>query len=52
MTFHEIIADPCLFVFASRAFSQYYFNDIVSTKQSNDQYKLLRANKIKKDHGA
>jgi hypothetical protein len=32
----------------SCAFSQYYFNDIVSTSLSNDQYKLLRANKVKK----
>lgn len=30
------------------SYSQYYFNDIVSTQNSNDQYKLLRAHKIKK----
>lgn len=29
-------------------FSQYYFNDIVSTQLANDQFKLLRANKVKK----
>jgi hypothetical protein len=32
----------------STGYSQYYFNDIVSTQASNDQYKLLRANKVKK----
>ena len=32
----------------SSSFAQYYFNDIVSTQQSNDQYKLLRTQKIKK----
>ncbi len=36
------------FLFATVGFSQYYFNDIVSTQFSNDQYKLLRANKVKK----
>ncbi len=36
------------FLFASVGFSQYYFNDIVSTQFSNDQYKLLRTNKVKK----
>lgn len=35
-------------VIISSANSQYYFNDIVSTNLSNDQYKLLRANKIRK----
>ncbi len=30
------------------SYSQYYFNDIVSTQNSNDQYKLLRTHKIKK----
>lgn len=29
-------------------FSQYYFNDIVSTQLSNEQYKQLRAQKIRK----
>ncbi len=31
----------------ANSYSQYYFNDIVSTQSSNDQYRLLRANKIK-----
>jgi hypothetical protein len=30
------------------AFSQYYFNDIVSTSLSNEQYKVLRTGKVKK----
>lgn len=30
------------------AFSQYYFNDIVSTNLANEQYKLLRAGRIRK----
>ncbi|MES2371117.1 MAG: hypothetical protein V4557_00965 [Bacteroidota bacterium] len=29
-------------------YGQYYFNDMVSTQASNDQYKLLRTNKIRK----
>lgn len=37
----------CVFVFTC-CYSQYYFNDIVSTQLSNDQYKLLRSNKVKK----
>jgi len=37
----------CFFA-VTGSYSQYYFNDIVSTQLSNDQYKLLRANKIKK----
>ena len=32
----------------SAGYSQYYFNDLVSTQLSNDQYKLLRANRIHK----
>ncbi len=35
------------FVFTN-SFGQYYFNDIVSTQLSNDQYKLLRTSKVKK----
>jgi len=27
---------------------QYYYNDIVATQQSQQQYQLLRANKVKK----
>lgn len=37
----------CCFMLTA-GFSQYYFNDIVSTQTSNEQYKLLRTNKIKK----
>ena len=37
----------CFFVL-SGSYGQYYFNDIVSTQLSNDQYKLLRASKVKK----
>ena len=36
------------FTLLVNGYSQYYFNDIVSTQASNGQYKLLRANKIKK----
>lgn len=36
------------FIFCANGYSQYYFNDIVSTQVSNEQYKLLRANKVKK----
>lgn len=32
----------------TNGYSQYYFNDMVSTQLSNDQYKLLRTNKIRK----
>ncbi|MES2006345.1 MAG: hypothetical protein V4450_17640 [Bacteroidota bacterium] len=34
--------------FVTASFGQYYFNDIVSTQFSNDQYKLLRTNKVKR----
>ncbi len=37
----------CFFIFPG-IYGQYYFNDMVSTQASNDQYKLLRANKIRK----
>lgn len=36
------------FILFTNGYSQYYFNDIVSTQVSNEQYKLLRANKVKK----
>lgn len=36
------------FSLLSNSYGQYYFNDIVSTQVSNDQYRLLRVNKIKK----
>lgn len=34
--------------FITCSYSQYYFNDIVSTQFSSNQYKLLRTNKVKK----
>lgn len=37
-----------LLAFFSHSYSQYYFNDIVSTQNSNEQYRLLRAAKIHK----
>ena len=37
----------CLFALTG-SYSQYYFNDIVSIQASNEQYKLLRTNKVKK----
>ncbi len=36
------------FTFLAEGYSQYYFNDVLATQVSNDQYKLIRANKIKK----
>lgn len=36
------------FTFFAEGYSQYYFNDFLATQVSNDQYKLLRSNKIKK----
>ncbi len=35
-------------ILLTNGYSQYYFNDMVSTQLSNDQYKLLRTNKIRK----
>lgn len=35
-------------ILITNGYSQYYFNDMVSTQLSNDQYKLLRTNKIRK----
>jgi hypothetical protein len=37
----------CFFILTG-SYSQYYFNDIISTQAGNDQYKLLRTSKIKK----
>lgn len=37
-----------LVLLLSAGYGQYYFNDIVSTQLSNDQYKLLRTNRIHK----
>lgn len=36
------------FILFANSYGQYYYNDIISTQLSNDQYKLFRANKIKK----
>ena len=35
-------------LFSEAGFGQYYFNDIVATQQSNQNYQILRANKVKK----
>jgi hypothetical protein len=35
----------CMFLVSG--YGQYYFNDIVATQLSNEQYKLLRANKVR-----
>ncbi|MBV9988048.1 MAG: hypothetical protein JO301_10230 [Chitinophagaceae bacterium] len=32
----------------ANGYSQYYFNDVIATQQGNEQYRLLRAAKIKK----
>ena len=37
-----------LLLLSSALYSQYFFNDIVSTQSANEQYRLLRANKVKK----
>lgn len=36
------------FLFISSTWGQYYFNDLLATAQSQAQYQLLRANKVKK----
>ena len=43
----SLLTFACFFL-VSNCYCQYYFNDIVSTRVSNDQYRLLRTNKIKK----
>jgi len=35
-------------LFSGVAYGQYYFNDIIATQQSNQNYQALRANKVKK----
>ncbi len=37
----------CLSMLLTNLFSQYYFNDLVATQQANEQYKLLRGQKVK-----
>ena len=44
----RILLSFILVLSLSAGYSQYYFNDVVSTQMSNDQYKLLRSNKIHK----
>jgi len=36
------------FLVCSSAFGQYYYNDIIATQQSQNQYQLLRTNKVKR----
>lgn len=43
----SLLAFACFFI-VTGSYGQYYFNDMVSTQASNDQYKLLRTNKIRK----
>ena len=38
----------CILFGSASASGQYYFNDILATQQTNEQYKLLRNLKIKK----
>ncbi|KIC91334.1 hypothetical protein [Flavihumibacter sp. ZG627] len=44
----KILYTLLLFVFSQSAFSQYYYKDLVTTQQANDQYALLQKNGIKK----
>ncbi|MEO7530810.1 MAG: hypothetical protein ABIS69_05345 [Sediminibacterium sp.] len=43
----SLLTFACVFILTG-GYSQYYFNDMVTTQLSNDQYKLLRTHKIKK----
>jgi hypothetical protein len=43
----SLLALVCVFLFTA-GYGQYYFNDVVLPQTSNDQYKLLRANKVRK----
>ena len=45
MRFFLVLICCCFF---ATGFGQYYFNDIISTQLSNEQYKLLRSQKVKK----
>lgn len=45
MRFFLVLICSCFF---ATGFGQYYFNDIISTQLSNEQYKLLRSQKVKK----
>ncbi len=44
----KVLLSVILVFFLSAGYSQYYFNDMVSTQLSNDQYTLLRINKVHK----
>ena len=45
---NKILIVLTLFVLVSHAcYSQYYFNDIITTRQTNRQYVLLKNNHIK-----
>lgn len=45
MRFFLVLICSCFF---AAGFGQYYFNDIISTQLSNEQYKLLRSQKVRK----
>jgi YD repeat-containing protein len=48
-TFHmKILSSLLVILFAVTADAQYYYNDIISIQQGNEQYKALRAGKIRK----
>lgn len=44
----KLLLTSLAFLFISSALGQYYFNDLLATAQSQAQYQLLRANKVKK----
>lgn len=44
----RIVPALLLILFCSNSYGQYYFNDLVSTQNSSEQYKLLRSKHIKK----
>ena len=44
----KLLLTSLAFLFISSAWGQYYFNDLLATAQSQAQYQLLRANKVKK----
>lgn len=44
----QLIVIGLIFCFQNTAKAQYYFNDIITTKQSNSQHVLLKKNAIKK----
>lgn len=44
----KLLLTSLAFLFISSAWGQYYFNDLLATAQSQAQYQILRANKVKK----